>query len=147
MSYASNSDIEAWFSVNGDKIDINDANSSKAKIEADRLIRGMLAGVFTALTMSGWTTPETTPEQIRGISGRLCAAYIYRGIYSEEQEAVPEYAQTLYNEAIAMLNDIKTGNLVVVDPGVNPVEGNTGILSFWPDDTTTPKFTMDQEFA
>jgi|ERR1041385_4727121 hypothetical protein len=146
MPFASNSDIQTWFG--DDKITVSDALSFKAKIEADRLIRGQLAGVFTALTISSWTSPGNTPELIRSIAGRLAAAYIYEAIYSEEQTALPEYAQKLYNDAIQMLQDIKTGNLIVVGADNNPIEESAGgFLSFWPDDTTSPKFTMDMEFS
>jgi hypothetical protein len=142
---ASISDIQNF--LGDDKIIVTDANSNKAGIEADRLIRGQLAGVFTPLTLSTWVDPETTPELIRGISGRLCAAFIYRATYSEEQEAVPEYAQVLYNEALMMLSDIKEGTLTVIDPGFEPIDSSGSILSFWPDNTTSPAFTMDQTFA
>lgn len=142
---ASLSDIQSW--LGDDKIIVTDAMAIKPELEAERLIRGQLAGVFTALTMTSWAAPDDTPELIRGIAGRLTAAFIYRSTYSEEQAEVPEYAQNLYNEAISLLKDIKSGAIVVLDPDNEPVGESGDILSFWPDDTTTPKFTMDQEFA
>jgi len=143
--FASISDIQNF--LGDDKIIVTDANSSKANIEAERLIRGQLTGVFTTLTMSGWTSPDNTPDLIRGIAGRLAAAFIYRATYSEEQVEVPAYAQMLYNEAIAMLADIVDGTLTVVDDGGDPIDNTGGILSFFPDDTTTPTFSMGQTFA
>lgn len=141
--FASNSDIQSW--LGEDKIEVTDGLSRKAKVDADRLIRGQLAGVFTLVTLSSWATPDDTPELIRGISGRLSAAFIYRELYSEETTTIPQYAQELYNEAIQMLLDIKTGNLVVI--GVDEsteVPSSAGMLSFWP---TAPVFTMDQTFS
>jgi len=146
-NYASNQDVQSW--LGQDKIDVTDQNASKVKIDADRLIRGYLTGVFTPVTIAGWTTPDNTPEMIRGIAGRLSAAFLYRSIYSEEQEAIPEYAQELYNEAIALLEAIKTGNIVVIDPITGgPVDSSAGgQLEFFPDGTTVPVFTMDQVFS
>lgn len=143
--FASNSDIQSW--LGEDKLPVTDAISRKAKVDADRLIRGQLAGVFTLVTLASWDTPEHTPEIIRGISGRICAAYIYKEVYSEETTRIPQYAQDLYDTAISMLQDIKTGNLIVigVDP-VTEVPSTAGILSFFPDDSK-PKFTMDMEFS
>jgi len=143
--FASNADIQNF--LGDDKIIVTDALAAKPNIEAERLIRGQLAGLFTPLTMSGWNSPENTPELIRGIAGRLAAAFIYRATYSEEGTDVPEYAQVLYNEAIQMLMDIKDGTLTVVDGGGDPIDSSGGLLSFFPDNTTTPAFTMDQVFS
>lgn len=140
--FAADSDIQTF--LGEDKIRVTDANSRKVKVEADRLIRGQLAGVFTLVTLASWSSPETTPELIRGISGRLCAAFLYREIYSEEQTEIPQYAQELYNEAIQMLLDIKTGNLTVIGVDDGEVPSSAGILSFW---STVPVFTMDQTFS
>src|ERR1043166_4197967 len=112
MAYASNTDIQNAFGE--DKIEVTDALAAKAKIESDRLIRGQLASVFTPLVLFSWTSPGLTPEIIRSISGRLCAAFIYRSIYSEEKVQVPQYAQELYNEAMADLQGIKNGSIVVI---------------------------------
>jgi hypothetical protein len=144
--FASKLDIQAW--LQSDKITVDDANSNKPNIEAERLIKGQLSGLFAPVTLSSWADPTTTPETIRSIAGRLTAAFMYRTIYSEESDTIPEYAQSLYNEAIGMLQDIKSGSLVVLDDTDTPVDtSGSNILSFWPDNTTLPVFTMDQTFA
>lgn len=142
---ASNADIQNF--LGDDKISVGDVNAAKPNIEAERLIKGQLSGIFTALTLSSWNSPENTPEQVRGIAGRLAAAFLYRGMYSEEQEAVPEYAQLLYNEAIMLLQDIKTGNLSVLDEDNVPIDSSGSILGFWPNNSTVPVFSMDQKFS
>lgn len=144
--FASNTDIQAW--LQNDKISVDDALAGKSNIEAMRTIKGQLAGIFAPVTIASWDSPDHTPSVIRGVAGRLAAAFIYRKIYSEEDNAIPVYAQELYNEAIGMLQDIRLGSLIVTDATEVPVDttGST-LLSFWPNDTTLPAFTMDQEFA
>lgn len=143
--FASKTDIQAW--LQNDKITVDDANSAKPNIEATRTVKGQLAGIFSPVTISSWATPATTPDIIRGIAGRLAAAYMYRSIYSEEDTSIPEYAQELYNEAISMLQEIRLGSIIVTDATEEPVDttGST-LLGFWPNDDS-PVFTMDQEFA
>lgn len=143
--FASKTDIQSW--LGNDKITVDDANSEKPNIDATRTIKGQLSGVFSSLTIASWADPATTPSIIRGIAGRLAAAFLYRKIYSEETGEIPAYAQELYNEAVGMLADIKLGNLTVTDDSDVPIDstGST-LLGFWPNDDS-PVFTMDQEFA
>lgn len=143
--FASNTDIQSW--LQNDKVTVDDTLAGKPNIDATRTIKGQLAGIFSPLTISSWADPASTPEIIRGIAGRLAAAFIYRKIYSEEDTSIPEYAQALYNEAISMLQDIRLGSLIVTDDTEEPVDttGST-LLGFWPNDDS-PVFTMDQEFA
>lgn len=144
--FASLTDIQAWLGNN--KITVDDAMSAKPNIEATRIIKGQLAGVFTPSMMLTWADPDNTPELIRSIAGRLTAAYIYKQLYSEETTEIPPYAQDLYNQAIAMLADIRSGAIVVLDVDDEPVTADgVNVLGFWPNDTTVPAFTMDQEFA
>lgn len=144
--FASISDIQTW--PREDRIDVNAVNSEKPAIEADRLIRAQLAGVFTPVVVATWVDPSTTPELIRSISGRLAAAYLIRNLYSEEGNAVPEYATELYVEGVGMLAAIRSGNLTVVDGAGVPITEATSDISFWPNDTTDgPYFTMNQQFA
>ena len=143
--FADNTDIQAW--LESSKITVDDANSQKPNIEAERLIKGQLTGVFEPVVISSWADPASTPELIRSIAGRLAAAYMYYAIYSEESDAISPYAQWLYNGAIAMLTDVRTGALIVTDDSEEPIDvSGAELLSFWPSDNA-PKFTMDQEFA
>jgi len=146
---ASNEDINTWLPA--DKLEANLANTAKEQIDAQRLIRGQLAGVFTPVIIAGWADPDTTPDLIRGVAGRLIAAFLYRKVYSEDSTDIPEYAQTLYNEAIGTLTGIRAGNIIVTDSSGNPIGDNQLDMSssdFWPNDTTAgPYFTMDQSFG
>lgn len=144
--FASISDIQTW--PREDRIDVNSVNSEKAGIDADRLIRAQLAGVFTPIVITSWADPNSTPELIRAIAGRLTAAFLIRNLYSEEGNAVPEYATELYVEGVQMLAGIRSGNLTVVDAAGVPVSNTGNDISSWPDDTTDgPYFTMAQQFS
>jgi hypothetical protein len=145
---ASLSDIDVWLDK---KVAMTDADDDDFQIEAQRLIKATLAGVFTPTTLHDWDSPSDTPGIIRGIAGRLIAAYWYKEKYSEDDTSIPPYAQSLYDEAILMLRDIRSGVLTVLDENGNPI-GESGLQAnetwFWPNDTTPgPVFTMEMEFG
>lgn len=142
-------DINKWLTDH--KIEATDSNTSQFQLTATRLIKSALSGVFLPTTLHAWQTPATTPGQIREIAGELVAAYLYRELYAEDEPGVPEYAQTLYNEAIALLTQIRDGSLVVLNANDEPIEANTlemQQVDFWPNDTTDgPYFRMSDTFA
>lgn len=146
---ASLNDVNTW--LPDDKLEANEANSSKLQIEAWRLIRGQLASSFLPTTLAGWTSPTTTPDQVRSVAGKLIAAYLYRAAYAEETAEVPKYAQQLYNEAVADLIKMRTGEIVILDVNDNPIEVNQQSMSsadFFPNNTTDgPYFTMADRFG
>jgi hypothetical protein len=134
-----------------DKALMGDADDDAFQIDTARIIKGNLAGVFQPTTLAAWSNPANTPDLIRGIAGRMIAARWYAKLYSEDDTTLSEYAQSLYVEAVGMLNDIRGGSLVVLGPDDNPVETNLLVLSdavFWPNDSTPgPYFTMTTEFG
>lgn len=145
--FASKTDIQAWLA--SDKFKVDDANSQKSNIEATRIVKGALAGMFTPIVVSTWADPDTTPELVRSVTGRLAAAFIHAEIYSEESDReVSAYSQWLYDGAMALLAQIIAGSEIVLDDDGNPISTTgEGLLSFFPDNTTTPVFTMDKFFA
>lgn len=142
-------DIGAWLTE--DKLEVDEPTTSPFQVEAQRIVRAQLTGVFQPTTIVSWNEPANTPGLIRGIAGRLIAAYLYREAYSEDDTSIPEYAQKLYDEAVGMLLDIRTGALVVTDDTGEPIEENTlnmNATDFYPnDDAPGPYFSMSQEFA
>jgi hypothetical protein len=146
---ASLQDINKWLTDH--KVEATDSNTSQFQLTATRLIKSALSGVFFPTTLFSWQSPDTTPGQIREIAGELVAAYLYRELYAEDEPGVPEYAQVLYNEATALLNQVRGGSLVVLDENDNPIEEN-GLqmqqTDFWPNDTTAgPYFSMSDTFS
>ena len=125
-----------------DKLKVEEIPDDRLQIylDAERIVRGYLAGVIDSSVMALWTTPEATPGIIRTITGMFAAAEIYRIRFSESSLDNPEFAQRLYNDAMAMLNNIISGNLLVEGVPDTTSFDNT---YFWPNDTTDdPKFTM-----
>jgi hypothetical protein len=114
-------DVQIHLPVDKLKVEEIPDDLIKAKEDADRIVRGYLAGVVASAVLGTWVIPATTPTIIRAIAGRFTAALIYRTRYSENSLNDPEFAQNKYNEAMAMLNKIISGELVIdgVDPGTD----------------------------
>jgi hypothetical protein len=146
---ASNDDVQTF--LGDDKLTATDGNSAREQVEAQRLIVSQLSGVFTSDVLVAWVSPATTPGLIRSIAGRIIAAYLYRNAFINESVETPDYGQFLYNEAIAMLRQIRLGTLTVLDADDNPIAPSGLDLSssdFWPNNTTDgPAFTMGQVFS
>lgn len=130
---------------------IADSIDDQLQIDAQRVIRSQLGGVFQPTTIATWVDPATTPPIIRRIAGMFIAAKWYASQYSEDSTTVPAYAQWLYQEAIAQLAAIRSGSITVEDSDGVILTGETATMnsnSFWPNDSTPgPYFTMDREFA
>lgn len=136
-----------------DKLEMSTPELTLFDVDAGRIIRGYLAGVYLPATIAGWTDPTETdpttvgyvPELIRAIAGRFIAAFWYKERYSEDSLEVPQYAQDKYNEAMAMLQGLVLGTLGLVDVAESPV--STSELTaddFTPNDATVgPFFSME----
>jgi hypothetical protein len=147
--YATLDDINAHLPVEQGKAQIMDGQDDLLQIDAYRLIRGRLSGTFDLTVINTWTSPAATPEQIRQIAGKIIAAKWYALLVSEDEADGSLFAQTLYNEAIAALNDIRNGTMTVI--GVDGTELENSALiesSFWPNDTSPPRsFTIEETWA
>lgn len=127
MALASLDDVNMHLPT--DKLEIEQPELDLFGLDADRIVRGYLAGVIPATTLALWASPDATPELIRAIAGRFIAAFYYRERYSEDSLDDPIYAQTKYNEAMALLQGIIDGSITLVDLD-EPI-------------TTTDRFTAD----
>lgn len=131
---------------------VQDNEDAQLQIDAVRLIRGQLTTVFTPAIIVGWDSPENTPQLIRGIAARLIAARYYAEKMAGETDSQPDYPQVLYNEAISMLTQIRTGELIVTDDSGEPIGTNLlaeNSADFWPNDSTPdgPFFKMGDVWA
>lgn len=147
MAFVSDADVQVQLPYDKLKIEEIPDDLAECKKDAERIVRGYLAGVFETATLAAWTTPETTPETIRAITGRFCAALIYRLRYSEDALDDPEFAQFKYNEAMDMLDKVISGVIVlpeVPDDVANPFDASW----FTPNDASTdvPKFYMADRY-
>ena len=126
-----------------DKLEVDEAQYAPLQLDAERIVRGTLAGFIPAATLATWTTPNATPGQVRAIAGRLVAAFQYRKRYSEDSLDDPEYAQNKYNEAMLMLVAITTGAMILDGVDISVTTG-LGELDFFPNAAADgPKFTMN----
>lgn len=145
MAIIDDADVQVQLPV--DKLDIHEVpdDVESAKEDAERIVRGYLAGHIAASVLATWSDPESTPGTIRAIGGRLAAALVYRIRYSEDSLSDPEFAQVKYNEAMKMIEDIIAGTLIIDDVTQSIDFDNTW---FEPNDGSTdePKFTMGARY-
>lgn len=141
MAFASLKDVNKH--LPDDKYFAQDADIVDPGIYADRLIRARLGGLIDTDIIELWVDPSTTPEIIREISGLLVAAKLYGEASAEDEADGSAYAQSLYDQAIGMLDEIREGLMVII--GVDDLPVDTSVIegSFWPNDTTQPpSFTV-----
>jgi hypothetical protein len=135
-----------------DKAKMEDSDDDLFQIDAARYVRSLLAGMFSASTLQGWDTPANTPELIRGVAGRIIAAKWYATLFSEDVDGVSAFAQSLYDEANAIIVGIRSGINVVLDSNDSPIPVEIGLSSgsvdFWPNDSTAgPIFAIGQNLG
>lgn len=144
--YSDLEDIKAW--LRDDMVRVSDANSKQPNIDAGRIIRARLSGVFAPAVLQSWDAPANTPELIRSVSGRLTAAYLYRSLMSSESDGISTYASQLWNEAMGILNDVRDGNTVVLDDTGTPIDSTgSNIISFFPTNAQPPLFSVNDVFS
>jgi len=143
MAFVTDADVQEHLPI--DKLKVESIPDDKAQIYlgSERVVRGYLSGVVDSVVLASWTTPELTPGVIRQICALFAASEIYRVRTSEAAPEYSTYAQRLYDEAMALLNDIISGALLI--DGVSAVQiDNTW---FEPNDSTAPpRFTMDGRY-
>lgn len=120
----------------------DDENSSLLQISVARVIRGYLTRVIDNGTLQGWATPDATPDTVREIAAKLIAAQLY---FNQTAKTTPlinkdSFAQKLYDEAIAMLQQIIMGDIILEGVVTNATEGLSD-LDYWPNTPTDRSFT------
>lgn len=143
MAFVNDADVQKHLPV--DRLPWEEVPDDKERIEegVQRVIRGYLAGSVDSAVLATWISPTTTPDMVREIAGRLIAAQVYRLRFGQQSFDDPEYAQVLYNEAMAMLNDIISGAVEI--PGVAANEFTNEF--FEPNNASDPpRFTMADRY-
>jgi hypothetical protein len=133
-----------------DGLDVNavcvatDENTSIIQISVARVIRAYLTPVVSQEILYSWTVPTNTPDIIREIAAKLIGAQLYFNSAARTSLTVDQdnFAQKLYDQAMAMLQLILTGD-IILDPDV-PVTPFDVVTSddFFPVDDTDRAFTM-----
>lgn len=125
----------------------DDENTNLLQISAARIVRGYFSRVIDNGTLVNWATPESTPELIREIAGTLIASALYYNQRAKSTANLPDndYAQKLYNDAIAMMQLIITGDMLL--PGVTFIgTGDMTLDDGFPIDSTDRAFTRSMVF-
>lgn len=143
---ASVRDVNAYLEDQVVKAD--DTNTELLQISVSRIVKGYLAGVVPSTTLATWATPDTTPDIIRECAAMLIASQLFfdKTILTTVEVDQRHYAQLLYDRAMAILQGIVDGTIVLPgdDAAVEPV-GAMSTLDFFPIDDTDRAFTMSQE--
>lgn len=144
MALVDDNDVQVHLPV--DKLIVEELPDSvqEVMLDLERVIKGTLSQTYSATTLASWSTPETTPEYIRAIGGRLAAALIYRLRLSQDYPNDSEYAIQKYEEAMMMLEQVRSGAVTLdVDEIIDSPSHLTTSNYIVGED---PKFTMDSVF-
>lgn len=124
----------------------DDDNTGLIQISVSRVIRGYLSRVISNSILLSWASPESTPEIIREIAGKLIAAQLYFNEIAKSNTDVDDkhFSQRKYNEAITLLQQIIAGDIVM--DGVTTNSTELSVDDFWPNSSTDRAFSMGQQF-
>lgn len=144
---ASVRDVNAYLEDQVVKAD--DTNTELLQISVARIVKGYLSGVVPSTSLALWATPEDTPDIIRECAAMLIASQLFfdKTILTTVEVDQRHYAQILYDRAMAILQGIVDGTILLPDDGgviVEPV-GSMSTLDFFPIDDTDRAFTMGQQ--
>jgi len=147
MALASLDDINKYLPE--DRIQLDDATAPPFLLTAQRIVKGNLSYIYSPVTLEEWASPETTPDQIRELVGKLIAGLYYRVRVSEETPELASYGQQLYNEAIVELERMRKGDIGII--GIDGelilrAESVMDAASFFPNNGTPAVFSMGLEF-
>jgi len=150
---ASLDDVNAH--LDGQVIEATPDNTDLVQVSVARIIRGYLGRVLDTVTLVSWTSPDVTPEIIREVASMLIAAQVYFNESARTSLIIEDqnFAQRLYDQAMALLQLILDGQIAVIPPdGVPPTNG-TGVVppdiltteDFFPVDDTDRAFTLGMQ--
>lgn len=122
-----------------------DDNTALLQISVARVVRGYLSAVIPVANLGAWVDPDTTPEIVREAAAMLIAAQLYVNRVTRTVATFEErhYAQVLYDRAMAILNGIVDGSIIVIDIPVETI--GMSLLDGFPIDDTDRAFSMGME--
>ena len=137
-------DINA--NLDGEVIEATADNSNLVQISVARVVRGFLASMVDTATLMSWSNPDATPDIVREIAAKFIAAQVYFNEAARQSFIIEDnnYAQRLYNQAMALLEGIIEGTIIIGDiPGIVSSMEMT-VDDYFPVDDTDRAFTMGQ---
>jgi hypothetical protein len=131
----------------GPAISADNINTANIAFSVERVIRGYLSRVISVGTMASWVDPDSTPEIIQECAAMLIAAQLYfdQVAASSLDIDLRHVSQLLYDRAMAILNGIIEGEIIIVDIPVESV-ASMNLENFFPIDDTDRAFTLSQQF-
>lgn len=145
MAITTIDDINSFLPPN--VVTADEVNTASIVVNVERYIKAYLAKVVVT---SGWTTPDVTPSTVQLVASMLSAAQLFFNSTGASSLDVDDrsYAQVLYDRAIELLHGIVDGTIDIDGDNDGSVgEVSKYLLTFWPDNTTEPKFMMDMQFG
>lgn len=139
MSLATYEDANGYLDANKLQLAAQSEIAEQA-VTADSIVRSKLADTFTeqAPLWDSVSITYPTPNLVRTIAGMLMASFKYAEIYSEESLVGNPYADKLEARAMALLQGIVDGTMILEDVDYGPdASGDFSQDDFWPNDTTT----------
>ena len=107
------------------------------------LITPMVVGTFSnVMDTSTWISRDTTPIVVRSIIAIKVAAARYRTLTGMTEDDM--FVESIEMIAKMLIEGICSGIIDVKEAIDSPQK--VGFLEFFPDDTTEPNFTLDDEF-
>jgi hypothetical protein len=123
-------DVQAW--VEESKLAVSELDLAMlSQIEAQRI--GQLTGAFGSEVTDVWVDVDTTPTLIRSLIAMYYASWLYNKFYSEDQDALNNYALWLFGQANDLMTALISGAIVIPDV----ILPSTGSPSFYPNDASS----------
>jgi hypothetical protein len=133
------------FDGSGAVVTATDENTALLQISVARVVRGFLSGVVPQEVTMAWIEPDLTPEPVREAAAKMIAAQLFMQRVTRTTALIDErhYAQVLYDQAMAILNGIKDGTILLEEVVV--VGDSMSLFDFHPVDDTDRAFSMGME--
>jgi len=127
-------------------IEANEENTNLIQVSIARVVRGYLSSAVDSVTLMSWDTPDDTPEIIRVIAAKFIAAQLYFNYAARTSLTIDvrNFAQLRYDEAMAILNGILEGT-ILLGPEVEVETASLELTDGFPVDDTDRAFTMGME--
>lgn len=133
------------FDGSGAVVTATDENTALLQISVARVVRGFLSGAVPQEVTMAWIEPDLTPEPVREAAAKMIAAQLFMQRVTRTTALIDErhYAQVLYDQAMAILNGIKDGTILLEEVVV--VGDSMSLFDFHPVDDTDRAFSMGME--
>lgn len=129
---------------------VDEADAADEASEAFEVIAARIGGLWPEYIETWDHNPdpgeEATPSVVRTIASLLMASYRYAKAYSEESLTENDYSARLEKRALALLDGVANGTIVLWDKDYPVTDASTfNSADFWPNDSYTPEYVEFQK--